>query len=73
MYGRRARIGLIVPSSNTVCEPEMVSLCPEGVVTYSTRILFEPTIRGLRDMKDALRKLGINDSIKGFGQLLDQH
>lgn len=26
MYGKRARIGLIVPASNTVCEPESVLL-----------------------------------------------
>lgn len=51
MYGHRARIGLIVPSSNTVCEPEMARLCPEGVTSYATRILFEPTSQGLREMK----------------------
>lgn len=39
MYGYRARIGLIVPSSNTVCEPEMAKLCPEGVATY---LVFRP-------------------------------
>jgi len=51
MYGYRARIGLMVPSSNTVCEPEVSRLCPEGVVTYATRILFKPTPSGLRKMK----------------------
>jgi maleate isomerase len=56
MYGRRGRIGLIVPSSNTVCEPEMVALCPEGVAIYSTRILFEPTLEGLKNMKDHVER-----------------
>jgi maleate isomerase len=53
MYGRRGRIGLIVPSSNTVCEQEMAALCPDGVATYSTRIFFEPTLEGLKDMKQS--------------------
>ena len=70
MYGRRARIGLIVPSSNTVCEPEMASLCPEGVVTYSTRILFEPTIKGLRDMKDGIKRAGSELSSEGICQII---
>ncbi|MCF8060963.1 MAG: maleate cis-trans isomerase [Deltaproteobacteria bacterium] len=52
MYGERARIGLIVPASNTVCEPEYVKLSPEGVAVYASRVLFEPTIEGLRTMKD---------------------
>jgi maleate isomerase len=52
MYGYRARIGLIVPSSNTVCEQEVVALCPEGVAAYAARILFKPTMDGLRAMKN---------------------
>jgi len=70
VYGRRARIGLIVPSSNTVCEPEMASLCPEGVVTYSTRILFEPTIRGLKDMKDGIKRASSELSSEGICQII---
>lgn len=41
MCNPRARIGLIVSLSNTVCEPEMVTLCLEGVSTYATRIKSE--------------------------------
>ena len=62
MYGARARIGLIVPASNTVCEPEAARLCPGGVNVYATRIMFEPTIEGLNLMKKdvgrASRELG---------------
>lgn len=52
MYGKRARIGLIVPASNTVCEPESARLAPEGVAVYAARVLFEPTLEGLGAMKD---------------------
>jgi maleate cis-trans isomerase len=39
MYGRRARIGLVVPSSNTTSEPEIGRLLPDGVDAYATRVL----------------------------------
>jgi maleate isomerase len=43
MIGWRAKIGLLVPSVNTVLEPEMVKLCSrlinEGLAIYSTRLL----------------------------------
>lgn len=70
MYGYRARIGLIVPSSNTVCEPEMATLCPEGVVTYSTRILFEPTPKGLRVMKDHVERASLELSSENISQII---
>lgn len=70
MYGTRARIGLIVPSSNTVCEPEVAILCPKGVTTYSTRILFEPTPKGLRQMKDHVEKASLELSSENISQLI---
>lgn len=70
MYGRRGRIGLIVPSSNTVCEPEMAALCPEEVVTYSTRILFEPTIEGLKAMKDHVERACLELSSEGICRII---
>ncbi len=70
MYGRRARIGLIVPSNNTVCEPEMATLCPEDVATYSTRILFQPTIPGLRDMKNHVQRASSELSSEGICQII---
>ena len=56
MYGERARIGLMVPASNTVCEPESARLCPPGVVTLSTRIMFQPSLSGLREMKNQVER-----------------
>jgi len=70
MYGDRARIGLIVPSSNTVCEPEMARLSPQGVNTYATRILFEPTPRGLRKMKDDVERAASELSSENISQII---
>ena len=70
MYGQRGRIGLIVPSSNTVCEPEMATLCPKGVVTYSTRIIFEPTIRGLKTMKGHVERASLELSSEGICDII---
>ncbi len=70
MYGYRGRIGLIVPSSNTVCEPEMNILSPPGVSTYSTRILFEPTLEGLTGMKTHIQRASMELSSENICQVL---
>jgi len=38
-YGYRAKIGVIVPSTNTVAEPEFNMMAPHGVSIHSNRIL----------------------------------
>ena len=38
-YGWRARIGLILPSLNTVMEPELALMAPPGVATHASRLL----------------------------------
>ena len=38
MYGWRARIGLLVPSINTIMEPEVQRTAPDGVSVHSARI-----------------------------------
>lgn len=38
MYGWRARLGLIVPSSNTVNEPEFEAQLPEGISLHTARL-----------------------------------
>lgn len=38
MYGWRGRIGLMVPTGNSVMEPEFHRLCPEGVSVHANRI-----------------------------------
>lgn len=70
MYGSRARIGLIVPSSNTVCEQEVAALCPEGVAAYAARILFEPTLDGLRAMKNHVERASLELSSEGISRII---
>ena len=38
MYGELGRIGLMVPSVNTVVEPETAAMSPEGINVYATRL-----------------------------------
>ncbi len=38
MYGWRGRIGLLVPSVNTVAEPEMNRIAPEGIASFAARM-----------------------------------
>lgn len=39
MYGWRAKIGLVVPTNNTVIEPEFSRMAPDGVSVHAARIL----------------------------------
>ncbi|MBI4278935.1 MAG: aspartate/glutamate racemase family protein [Armatimonadetes bacterium] len=41
MYGWRAKIGLIIPANNTVIEPELWHLVPDGVSVHATRLIVE--------------------------------
>jgi maleate isomerase len=50
MYGARARIGLIVPSVNTVLEQEFNAMSPKEVSIHSTRLPFRSDIEGLKQM-----------------------
>jgi maleate cis-trans isomerase len=38
-YGWKARIGLIVPSTNTVNEPEFWTMAPKGITIHASRVL----------------------------------
>jgi maleate isomerase len=39
LYGQRAKIGLVIPSNNTVVEPELWAMRPNGVTVHGNRIL----------------------------------
>jgi maleate isomerase len=52
MYGRRGRIGLILPSSNTVIEAEFWKMLPEGVSVHASRMkLDRVTVESLIQME----------------------
>ena len=70
MYGARGRIGLIVPSNNTVCEPEMAALCPPGVNTYSTRLLFDPKLEGLLGFSKDVDRASLELSSENICQVI---
>lgn len=38
MYGRRGRIGLVLPTANSTMEPEFQRMAPDGVTTHANRI-----------------------------------
>ncbi len=38
MYGWRGRIGLMVPTGNSVMEPEFQRMAPDGVTTHANRV-----------------------------------
>ena len=38
MYGQNGRIGLLVPSVNTVVEPEFNRMIPEDINVYAARM-----------------------------------
>jgi maleate isomerase len=48
----------------------MATLCPSGVVTYSTRIIFEPTISGLKTMKDHVERASLELSSEGICDII---
>lgn len=57
MYGWRYRIGLIVPSCNTVMEPEFFSCCPNGVSIHISRLPIQNvTEKELIAMSEELRE-----------------
>src|SRR5215212_4485950 len=39
MYGWRAKLGLALPSNNTVAEPELAGHVPPGVSVHGTKVL----------------------------------
>ena len=52
MYGWRGRIGLMVPTGNSVMEPEFQRLAPDGVTTHANRVeLKDVTPASLREME----------------------
>jgi maleate cis-trans isomerase len=62
MYGWRAKLGIIIPSNNTILEPEFARMVPEGVSVHAARILtagtsLEAIVEMERNASRALREL----------------
>ncbi len=56
MYGWRGKIGLIVPSSNTVCEVEFQRMAPEGVSVHTARV-FNPVVATEEEKEEAMFRM----------------
>jgi len=57
MYGFRAKIGLVIPSNNTVIEPELSAMCPPGVTVHGNRILtYGNTPEGIARMEQGAER-----------------
>ena len=54
MYGDKARIGLIIPSSNVTIEPEFNTMVPPDYSVHSTRLLYQ---YDARDMEGNLKEM----------------
>jgi len=73
MYGTKARIGLLVPSGNTIIEEEFNALKPEGVSVHAARMYIPyPTVgnlvRMLEDTESATEMIAtIRPSVVAFG------
>ncbi len=62
MYGWRAKLGVIIPSNNTILEPEFARMVPDGVSVHAARILTagttpEAILEMERNASRALREL----------------
>ena len=57
MYGWRGRIGLIVPSTNTVNEPDFYRHLPEGVSLHVSRMYLDQEAHRESDGLDELEKM----------------
>jgi maleate cis-trans isomerase len=60
MYGWRGRIGLILPSNNTVAEPEIGTELPDGISLYAAKVLplddYADSVRSMSRQLDAARE-----------------
>lgn len=63
MYGWRGKLGLLVPANNTVIEPELNRLLPEGTSLFSTRMMVEGPFS-----PEALNKME-NEASRGIREL----
>ena len=56
MYGWRGRIGLIIPSSNTTCEPELQEMAPDGISIHASRV-YNPEVKSEEEKEAAILQM----------------
>lgn len=70
MFGWRGRIGMMIPANNTVIEPEMALLAPEGVTCHATRMVSSRTgtasIEGLHHLVSCVDRAAEELSVPGM-------
>ena len=55
LLGYRAKMGVVVPSTNTTMEPEMHSMAPRGVTFHTARIyLAQSSVRSPEEARNAV-------------------
>ncbi|KJS21313.1 MAG: hypothetical protein VR72_11225 [Clostridiaceae bacterium BRH_c20a] len=63
MYGWRGKLGLLIPANNTIIEPEMSKVLPEGAAAFATRMIVEGAFNS-----EALNRMETQAS-RGTGEL----
>lgn len=63
MSSQRINIGLLVPSVNTIVEPDMYSMAPKGVAFITSRLLV-PTVD--------LSEEGVHENLDAIAQAVDE-
>jgi maleate isomerase len=74
MFGWRARLGLMIPTNNTVIEPELALLTPSGVALYTTRMISSrsgyASVSGLQHIVSNVERATEELSITGVNAFL---
>lgn len=74
MFGWRAKIGMMIPTNNTVIEPEMAYFSPDGVTFHATRMVSSRTgtasIEGLHNLVSCVDRASEELSITGVDSVL---
>jgi maleate isomerase len=55
-YGTRARLGMMLPSENTIAEPQISAMLPPGISLHTTRLQLNGSTRNLVSMIDRLEE-----------------
>ena len=60
LSGHRSKIGVIIPSTNTVVEPDFYAMAPDGVSFHFARLMLEYTPDILKRVKEMTKNIEIS-------------